>query len=142
MSLKSYKPKHIYYDIQVTNYVSSQTVPPILKFQETRTTPFLIDPQDYTLSIIRFQLDTPSLPIFVPEIALNQSDPNRTIYSLTLEYDDFKIQQFIEYYSPDISIPQPPPPNPLPDNSSGYYNIYSYQYLLYKYDKQNIYSCI
>ena len=130
MSLKSYKPKHIYYDIQVTNYVSSQTVPPILKFQETRTTPFLIDPRDYTLSIIRFQLDTPSLPIFVPEIALNQLDSNRTIYSLTLEYDDFKIQQFIEYYSPDISIPQPPPPNPLPDNSSGYYNIYSYQYFI------------
>ena len=130
MSLIKYKPKFIYFDIQVTNYVSSQTIPPRLSFVETRTNPFLIDPQDYTLSIIRFQLDTPSLPIFVPEIALNQLDSNRTIYSLTLEYDDFKIQQFIEYYSPDISIPQPPPPNPLPDNSSGYYNIYSYQYFI------------
>ena len=128
--LKSYKPRHIYYDIVVTNYLSKQTAPPILRFSETRTTPFLMDPQDYTLSIIRFQLDTPSLPLFVPEIALNQDDPNMTIYSLTLEYGNHQIQHFVEYSSPDVSLPQPPPPNPLPDNSSGYYNIYSYQYFI------------
>jgi len=129
-SLQSYKPKFIYFDINVTNYVSAQTLPPRLTFIETRTQPFLIDPCDYTMSIIRFTLDTASLPIFVPEIALNQGNPNLTIYSLTLEYGTHIFQQFIEFYPQDVSIAVPAYPNPLPDNSSGYYNIYSYQYFI------------
>jgi len=120
----------VYYDVQISNYVSSSTPPTILRFTETRVTPFLINPQDYTLSIIRFQIDTSSLPIFAPEIAVNQPDPNFTIYSITLEYHGHVCQQFMEFVPQDISIDIPPSPNPLADNSTGYYNIFSYQYVI------------
>ena len=129
-SIQSYRPQYLYFDIQMTNYVSASTLPPQLRFVETRTIPYLVDPKDYTLSIIRFQLDTPSLPVFVPEIQLNQPDPNLTVYSLTLEYDGITQQQFIEFSPQDISITIPNGPNPLPDNSSGYYNVFSYQYVI------------
>jgi len=82
------------------------------------------------MSIIRFSLDTPSLPIFIPELAVNQPDPNLTIYSITLEYNNIICQEFMEFYPQDTSIQVPPAPNPLADNSSGYYNIYSYQHLI------------
>lgn len=130
MSLQSYRPKNLYFDIQITNYVSTQTPPPILRFVETRTIPFLIDPIDYQMSIIRFQLDTPSLPIFVPEIQLNQPNPNLTIYSITMQYNNHIQQNFIEFMPQDNSLSIPKAPNPLPDNSTGYYNLYSYQYVV------------
>ena len=130
MSMSNRPAVKIYYDIQISNYVSTSTPPPQLRFQETRTIPFLRNPQDYTMAIVRFQLDTPSLPVFIPEMAVNQSDPNLTIYSITLEYENVICQEFLEFYPQDMSIPPPPPPNPLADNSSGYYNVYSYQHLI------------
>ena len=129
MSIQS-TARRIYYDIQISNYVSSNTPPPILRFTETRTIPYLTNPQDYSLSIIRFQIDTPSLPVFTPEIAVNQPDPNLTIYSITLEYQGHICQQFMEFYPQDISIDEPPAPSPLADNSAGYYNVFSYQYVI------------
>ena len=54
------------------------------------------------LSITRFQVDTQLLPLFIPEIEMNQSDPNKTIYSITYKYlppktddDDDDIQPII-----------------------------------------------
>jgi hypothetical protein len=82
----SANPDKIYYDIQITNIENSTTAPPVLYFNESRNTPFINVPEDYYMSIIRFTLDTPTLPIFIPTIqtsSLNPSqNPNQTIYSL------------------------------------------------------------
>lgn len=66
-------PNHIYYNLQLFNNDTigrSNSVP--VRFQETRTSTILANPSEYFLSIIRFHIDTPSLPLIMPEV---ETDP-------------------------------------------------------------------
>ena len=98
-------PDKLYYDIQVSNVNNNNTLPPVLSFIETRNTPFLYESGKYFLSIIRFSLDTPNLPVFIPTIqAAPNTDINLTIYSITLQWTNpedttqtFTVQKFIRY---------------------------------------------
>tara|TARA_R110002012_G_scaffold7660_3_gene35634 strand:+ start:3464 stop:4696 length:1233 start_codon:yes stop_codon:yes gene_type:complete len=133
----------LYFDITVSNFKSTTTKPPQFYFNEQRTLPFVRNPEDYYLSILRFTMETGSLPVFIPSIEPNQGDRNKTIYSFTLEYTDpvsgttyTSGQTFINF------IPQrsansailPPAPNAtangLQNNQTGYYNIYNYGWLI------------
>ena len=78
----------VYYDIVASNFQSTTTEPPALRFSESRTNPIISNTGDYYMSIVRFSLDTYDLPNFICEIQPNQADPNLSIYSTTLEYDD------------------------------------------------------
>lgn len=136
-------PDQLYFDITVSNFKSTTTKPPQFYFNESRTLPFVRNPEDYYLSILRFTVETGSLPVFIPSIEPNQADRDKTIYSFTLEYTDPATgttytsgQTFINF------IPQrsansaqlPPPPNAtangLQNNNTGYYYIYNYQWLI------------
>lgn len=134
------KPEKLYYDIQLTNLENNGGVPPVLNFIETRNVPFLYDADDYYMSIIRFSLDTPNLPIFIPTIELNQPDINLTIYKVSLQWSNpLDLTQIFTSTKPVIFIPQskianiPPPPsvNGIQYNGGNYYNIYNYQYFIY-----------
>jgi hypothetical protein len=132
-------PDLVYYDVTITNLEGIDTAPPILYFNETRNSPFVYDPESYYLSIVRFTLDTPSLPVFQPEIQPNQANRDLTIYSITLSWTNpvapfqtFNQQTYINW-SPQIkSAPLPAPPsqttNGLQNNSTGYYETLNYQY--------------
>ena len=81
------KPIHTYLDLDVVNNnLTSDTVAPALRLEETRNTPFLDgDSSEYFLSITRFSIQTGnSLPIFIPRIETGQGDRNKTVYSVTL----------------------------------------------------------
>ena len=136
-------PDKLYYDIQVSNVNNNNTLPPVLSFIETRNTPFLYESGKYFLSIIRFSLDTPNLPVFIPTIqAAPNTDINLTIYSVTLQWTNpedttqiFTVQKFIRYI-PQSNIAEIPPnptqtSNDLQYNIGNYYNIYNYQYFIY-----------
>ncbi|MFN9910612.1 MAG: phage minor capsid protein, partial [bacterium] len=72
----------MYYDIQISNINNNDTLPPVLNFIETRNNPFLYESDKYYMSIIRFSLDTPNLPVFIPTIQPSpNTDINLTIYS-------------------------------------------------------------
>jgi len=142
MSLNSHgQSDKIYYDIVITNLQTVTTPPPVLYFNETRNSPFLNNPEDYYMSIIRFTLDTPTLPIFIPEIQPNQSNINLTIYSVTLSWTSpttgttYTQPTYITFQTQDNSAPIPLAPsvnlNKLQDNSQGYYSIYTFQYWIY-----------
>jgi hypothetical protein len=134
----------IYYDITVTNTQSTTTNPPIFYYNESRTIPFINCPQDYYLSILRFTIDTGTLPVFIPTIVPNQGNVNATIYSVTLSFTTaalgyFESQVFITWVPQDTNAIVPSAPNVTSnkqqDNSTGYYNCYSYSYwtaLVYK----------
>jgi hypothetical protein len=47
-----------YFDITITNLGSSTTVPAPLYFNESRNTPFVVNPESYYMSIVRFTLDS------------------------------------------------------------------------------------
>jgi len=127
----------IYFDVTVSNFKSTNTVPPIFYYNDQRTMPFIECPEDYYLSIIRFTMETGTLPVFIPSIEPNQSDVNLTIYKVTLEVDVSGVtytQTTPILWSPqDDSAVVPPPPsatqNKLQINDTGYYNCYSYTWV-------------
>ena len=104
----------IYFDVTVSNFASTTTVPPILYYNEQRVMPFINNPEDYYLTIERFTMETSTLPVFIPSIqpSPGNSDVNKTIYSVTLEVTNglgtFTNQQFIEWIPQDKSIAVPP----------------------------------
>jgi hypothetical protein len=132
-------PDNVYYDVTITNLETIDKNPPSLYFNETRNTPFVYDPQSYYLSIIRFTLDTHSLPVFIPVIQPNQGNLNLTIYSMTLSWTNpvapfqtFNQQTYVEFIPQVESATVPAPPNQTTDglqnNQTGYYEILNYQY--------------
>lgn len=135
-------PEKLYYDVVITNLNNDNTPPPIAYFNETRSSPFVSDPEQYYMSIIRFTLDTPTLPVLIPEIKPYSTNLNDTIYSLTLQWQNpvapfqvFTSQKYIQYAPQDQAVVVPLPPsqtnNGLQNNKTGYYDIYNYQYWIY-----------
>ena len=124
-------PDKVYYDITVSNIQNTDTPPPILYFNETRNSPFILDPESYYLSIIRFTLDTNTLPIIQPVIQPDQSNVNLTEYSVTLEWTNpvapfqtFTQQTFIIFVPQNKQAIVPSPPSQtvskLQNNATGY----------------------
>ena len=68
----STQPTHIYYDMNIINNDGANPAQPVaFSYKETRSNDFLASPQDYFMSIVRFNLQTPTLPIFIPQIVVN-----------------------------------------------------------------------
>ena len=81
------KPFHVYLDLDVLNNdTNPASNAPQLSFEETRTQPFLDGTaEDYFVAIARFSIQTGgTLPVFIPAIQTGQSDPNLTVYAITL----------------------------------------------------------
>ena len=68
-------PDMVYYDIVSTNFQTTTTEEPFLRFNEMRTNPIINNTGEYYLSIVRFCLDTYNLPNIICEIQPNQPDP-------------------------------------------------------------------
>jgi hypothetical protein len=77
---------YVYYDMTYNNYQSTTEEPPQLEFKETRNSPIITNPDNYNMSIVRFQLDTPSLPSYIAQIQPNQANRDLMIHSITLTY--------------------------------------------------------
>lgn len=142
-------PDQIYFDLLTTNFQSTTTKPAPFFYQDQRTLPFLLCPEDYYLSIYRFTIDTGTAPISIVSIQPNQADPNLTIYSVSLgwrdynkpispsiPYTEYTQQTYITWVPQDKSVSVPLAPsltqNGLQYNESGYYNLYSYSYFCYR----------
>ena len=130
----------IYYDVTVSNFQSTTNAPLPFYYNESRTIPFVNKPEDYNLSVVRFSVDTGNAPVFIPSIEPNQSDPDLTIYSITLKYTEIVSnitvygRAYMNWVPQDKSASIPTAPsltaNKLQDNSTGYYNCYSYTFLM------------
>lgn len=126
------EPTHIYYNLElVNNETTGNNTPRNFSMIETRNSPYLQTPEDYYMSVVRFQLQSPSLPVFIPAILLGQIDVNKTAYSITMEIIRLGItyyqQVHIAYVPYDLTQPTPSPPLQAQDLTSMYYYIYSYQ---------------
>lgn len=123
------QPIHTYYDLDIMNNDTAGTRPPVqLRFTEVRNNPFLMCPENYYMSVVRFTILTgDSLPVFVPQVQLGQQDPNLLIYSVTLAYKTYVYQSYVYYITDDLSQQLPEPPLDFQDLTSSYYFISSYQ---------------
>jgi hypothetical protein len=129
------KPDNIYYDLTITNFQSTVTQPPIFYYNDDRTTAYLDKPEDYELSIIRFVVDCPFAPVFIPSILPAQPNKDLTIYTITMTWQGFTQVQPVLWVPQDKATTASPPSqntNGLFDNSQGYYNCYSYQFFIYQ----------
>jgi hypothetical protein len=132
---------HEYIDVYAINGNSISALPVPVQFTQTRSLPFLYKPEDYYLSVVRFQIDTNSLPVFSCAIQYNQPNRDLSIYSVTLSWTNpvapfqtFNEQTFLTWVPQDLASPLPRPPsltdNKFQDNSGGYYFAYNYSYFI------------
>jgi len=133
-------PDKVYYDMTISNLNNTSGQPPIAYYNETRSSPIVYDPFKYDLIVARWQLDTNYLPIFIPMIQTSSTDPNLTIYSITLEYNGISGLPAYVIFEPQNKVspvPKPPSMSPsgLQDNGAGYYDIYNYQFWIYLVNK-------
>lgn len=124
------RPYHIYYDLEILNNDTVNSLPVPLKFNEVRNSSYLTDPDSYYVSVIRFSVETgSSLPVIIPQAQVGdtQYDPNLLIYSFTLKYKTYEVQTYITYIPTDLSQQFPRPPVKFQDLESNYYFVYTYQ---------------
>jgi hypothetical protein len=137
-------PDHIYYDVLITNFNSTSGNPIPIYFNENRTNPIIPCTGEYEMSIIRFQVDTPDLPVFIPIIEPNQTLNDLTNYVITLtikpQYRSdgvtantttYVSQASIIWITQDTSAFVPPGPSAnggYQSNVGDYYYCYSYQH--------------
>jgi len=131
-------PKRSYFDIIITDINNVQAVPKPIYYSEARNIPYLYSPEKYDLSVVRWTCDTSTIPIWRAQIAPNSTSATTTIYSVTLVYSGQVQQVFVEYDSQATSLKTPLPPsetyNGLQDNSTNYYDVYNYQYVIYLFN--------
>src|ERR1700741_5218027 len=92
-----------------------------INFMQNQSQPILKSTNGYQLSIIRFSLNTETLPIFIPAM----QSTNSTIYSITMEINGKQYQQFMQFE----------PQNLNPAEPDEYYYVYNYHFLIYLVNK-------
>ena len=121
--------KNCYLDLQMCNISSiNQTI----NFNETRFIDIVTEPDKYELSIVRFQVTTSTLPVFIPIIKPNSDDSQETIYYCTLEYKGYSATANIIWKPEITNINTPSAPSSNTDGlqtKSEYYYAYSYSWL-------------
>jgi hypothetical protein len=125
--MKNNKPREVYYDIQINNFESTGAAQQPLRFSESRSLPLIKNSGDYSLSIVRFEIDTYSLPTFVADIMQgSNTDPNKMIEGITMEWDDSGIittagPTNLIWVPSNQHIPSPSVPQELHEASNEYY---------------------
>lgn len=118
---------HIYYNINLTNNdTNGGQQPPAVSFTETRNTPYLQCPRDYYMSVVRFSLETPTLPTIIPQPRIGGVDENTLIYSTRVELTAGGGVSYVVTYTPQNENPPPKLPITQQDVQNPYYNTYSY----------------
>ena len=132
---------YIYYDLQIKNLANDRTPDNVtqLTFEETRTAPIINKADDYDMSIIRFQCDTYSLPVYQAEILPNAGQNDLMIHNITLNYtngstvtkDSFT--RFLIWEPADLTVPAPVPPSQTQSGfqvQTPWYHAYDYDHIL------------
>jgi hypothetical protein len=120
-------PSHIYVDLSFQN---SSDTPQNLVFEETRSKAFIQDSGQYYLSVVRFHIDTTSLPVMICKIMTGQTDINKSVYSITMKYKDIVHQEYLMFSPQDLTASNPKSPLNNQDLSTGYYFLYNYSYFV------------
>ena len=142
-NLTSADPYNLYYDINVVsdyNPTLVGTTAPPLTFNEIRQNPIIKYPEDYLLSVVRFSIETPTLPIFIPQVLLGQANPNKLIYAWGMSVTDYSAVGSPTYYLPaqqnwiyipdDLTIPPPQGALTFQDLTTEYYYVNEFSLIL------------
>jgi hypothetical protein len=137
---------HIYYNINYTNAESGSSIDEsgnivqlptdrkdlVFNFNQSRAAPYIQCPEDYYLSVIRFTIESPNLPLFTVQ-PIQGLDSDITIYTVTIMGTDgnpFKRQ--VRWTPEDSRLADPGSPSTykIGDPIDPYYYCYSYAYFI------------
>jgi hypothetical protein len=123
-------PKNMYVDVLGTNIVNSNTKASNFRFSTDSSAIIINKASDYQMAIVRFQVDSSTAAVFIPEIQPYQPDINKTIYSVTLSINEQTSGPvYVKWRAQDKTASSPlSTANGLQDVSTGYYNCYSYNW--------------
>jgi len=142
---KNKDPSQKYYNILVKNNNTgfdkdgnaiSTTGAVELSFEQTRTIPYIHYPRDFFMSVVAFEMDTQSVPVFIADPIVGQSDINKLVYTITMEYQPSPtaphtvLQQNVAWFPEDASATAPTGNVPDAYNMDPYYYAYTYQHLI------------
>jgi hypothetical protein len=125
---------HIYLDLDIVNNdFSGNSLPRAVVFNEIRNTPYILNPNKYFFSVVRFELQTPTLPVFIPIIIPDTTTPtnlNKTPYELAIYYKGSTVLRRVEYVPQNFLTSNPTPPLVAGQPTHPYYYCYTYQQFL------------
>lgn len=141
--------KRFYYNVSIPHddKISVNDSPTPAVFSEARDQPlFEGAPKNYTMSVVRFTIPTAYIPIqFFPVQydTTTPTNPNKSLYSITLSYNGNDFRQFIQWETQDEGVPIPPPPAIPVDERFyqrnpqylEYYSLYSFNHFCYLINK-------
>jgi len=138
---KEYSRKQIYYNVSIPhndtilNPAGGNIFTPAT-FNEVRDTP-LFDgpPEDWYLSVIRFDVPTQTIPIQIfPVQPFPNANPNLGVYSVTLSFSGNDFQTFVIWIPQNTYAQVPPAPlmneGAVRNKYINYYSVYSVQHTL------------
>jgi len=145
MSIVDYSHTHHYYDILVSNLDSVSVQPKALEYKSNRSGSIISNCADWFFSVIRFSINTTSLPVMIPSIDLQNSSTTTiisstvgqpTIYSITLSYSINGVvyvgdQTYVQWLPESAASTIPNNTTTFQDNSTNYYSCYSYNYWIF-----------
>jgi hypothetical protein len=126
-------PNHVYYTLNFRNNGSNgEAEDAQVDYTETRNNPYLLEPDLYACSIIRFSLTTATLPIFIPQMSegFQTTDPSnvltyqKTVYSVTMSYNGVESRKYVKYIPQTVGLS----PSPNGDVNAASTNPYYYVY--------------
>ena len=122
---------YVYYNVSMTPERENGLINTTrARYFEVRDTGILNDyPENYNMSIVRFSIPTGYIPLKIVPIDVQQTDINKTLYSVTLEWNGNIYQEFIIWKTQFPTAPRP--------ESSNISNYRNEQYVLY-YSVYNI----
>jgi len=124
----------IYYNCLSYGAGTANAPASLASFEETRTQPFLINPQDYFMSIVRFSIDAANVPLFICPVIVNPSNPddlNFTPFTVTFLYNDVTYTANLSYI-PNDDYHLPKAPTATSQDLSGYYYFVYYYSIFVK----------
>jgi hypothetical protein len=133
-------PDVFYQDILINNISSITSTPILASMNESRTVPYLYNPQEYYGAVTQFAINASALGIMNFEIQPDQNDINLGIYQVVMSYNESDVSGNViwepQNQAVTAQLPTPPSLNGgFQDLSTSYYTVYSYSYfneLLYK----------
>jgi hypothetical protein len=146
-------PDNVYLDVIMTNVLGNTTPYVPINYTENRTNPIVSNTGDYNVSVVRFSLESQTLPVFIPLIEPNQGNTNLTAYQITMKITPvgsppgtiFTQQQPIIWSPQNVNAQVPPPPNATGTGFQATFNDY---YYAYNFDwlavriQETLYDCI
>jgi hypothetical protein len=137
---------HIYYNINISNDYSGYDISSNgqimqvntndkelqLVFNQSRAQPYLINPSKYFLSVQRFTIESPNLPVFICQPVVGQGNVNRTIYQIAMQKqsDGTTVYDEIIWQPDDKTVPVPSGTVTSSWQTNKYYYCYSYQHFI------------